>query len=233
MRKRVEAGTKSTLVFAIGLALAVAGGCRTFDAESQRLEEVLSLAPGKIVADVGAGEGEWTLEIARRVGPTGRVFATEIDPERIREIRKAVAEAGVANVTIIEGTPDDTRLPTGCCDAIFLRHVYHHITDPAAMNASLLRALRPGGFVAVIDFNPPTRLLPVPDGVPENRRAHGMPIDVLVEEMTARGFGVSQRIEDWFRFDYCVVFQPPGAATGAGIDRRPLDLPVEIAGALR
>jgi len=212
MRKRLGNGSRSRLAIAVGLAVAAAAGCRTFDAESRRLEEILALSAGEVVADVGAGEGEWTLEMARRVGPSGRVFATEIDPERIRDIRRAVVEAGVANVTIIEGTPDDTKLPSGCCDAIFLRHVYHHITHPAAMNASLLRALRPGGFVAVIDFNPPTRLLPVPDGVPENRRAHGMPIDVLVEEMTGQGFGVAHRIEDWFRFDYCVVFRPREAA---------------------
>ena len=213
MKKRVESGFRSMLAIAIGLAVAAAAGCRTFDAESQRLEEILALSAGEVVADVGAGEGGWTLEMARRVGPSGRVFATEIDPERIRDIRRAVVEAGVVNVTIIEGTPDDTKLPSGCCDAIFLRHVYHHITRPAPMNASLLQALRPGGFVAVIDFNPPTRLLPIPHGVPKNRQAHGMPIDVLVEEMTARGFDVAHRIEDWFRFDYCVVFRPREAAT--------------------
>lgn len=213
MRQRVGGGSRTTLVLTIGLVLALASGCRSFDAESQRLEEVLALAPGDVVADVGAGDGEWTLELARRVGPSGRVFATEIDPDRIREIRAAVAEAGVANVTVIEGTPDDTKLPHGCCDAILLRHVYHHITHPAPMSASLLQAVRPGGFVAVIDFEPLTRLLPVPDGVPANRRAHGMPIDVLIEEMTARSFGVSHRIEDWFRFDYCVVFQAPAVGT--------------------
>ena len=212
MRKRVESGSRSML--GIGIALAVAAaGCRTFDAESQGLEGLLALSAGEVVADVGAGEGEWTLEMARRVGPSGRVFATEIDPERIRDIRRAVVEAGVANVTIIEGTPDDTKLPSGCCDAIFLRHVYHHITHPATMNASLLQALRPDGFVAVIDFNPPTRLLPIPDGVPENRRGHGMPVEVLIEEMTAQGFSVAHRIDDWFRFDYCVVFRPRGATT--------------------
>jgi ubiquinone/menaquinone biosynthesis C-methylase UbiE len=232
MRKRVAGDSRSTLFITLGLTLAAASGCGTFDAESQRLGEVLALTPGEVVADVGAGEGEWTLEMARRVGPSGRVFSTEIDPVRIREIRKAVGEAGVANVTVIEGTPEDTRLPPGCCDAILLRHVYHHLADPEAMNASLLQALRPGGFVAVIDFNPLTRLLPVPDGVRENRRAHGMPIDVLIEEMTAQGFGVSQRIEDWFRFDYCVVFRPAEAATGAVIHDR-FDVPVELADALR
>jgi ubiquinone/menaquinone biosynthesis C-methylase UbiE len=201
------------LSVAISLVVAAAGGCQTFDAESQRIEEVLTLAPGAVVADVGAGEGEWTLEMARRVGPSGRVFATEIDPERIRDLRSAVAEARVANVGIIEGRPDDTNLPPRCCDAILLRHVYHHITHPEAMNASLFRALRPGGFVAVIDFNPPTRLLPVPGGVPENRWGHGMPVEVLIEEMTAQGFGVAHRIDDWFRFDYCVVFRPSTATT--------------------
>jgi ubiquinone/menaquinone biosynthesis C-methylase UbiE len=233
MRKRVSGGAGSTLVVMIGLALAMTGGCRTFDAEGERLGEVLSLEPGEVVADVGAGRGEWTLEMARRVGPSGRVFATEIDPERIRELRKSVAEAGLANVTVVEGTPDDTRLPPGCCDAILLRHVYHHLADPTAMSASLLRALRPGGFLAVIDFNPLTRLLPVPDGVPENRRAHGMPIDVLVDEMTTQGFGVSQRIEDWFRFDYCVVFRPAEAATGAVLHRRAFGVRVETADTVR
>ena len=217
-RKRIEGRSPWTLgivaclaVAVAGLAVAAAGGRRSFDSESRRLAEVLALAPGAVVADVGAGKGEWALEMARRVGPSGRIFATEIDPERLRVIRRAVEEAGVANVTIIEGAPDDTRLPPGCCDAVFLRHVYHHITSPPAMNASLLRALRPDGLLAVIDFDP----LPWfrADGVPENRRGHGMPIDLLVEEMTAEGFAVAHRIDDWFRFDYCVAFRPRGVAT--------------------
>jgi SAM-dependent methyltransferase len=209
-RERIEGRSRWIVAIAAVLAVAASGGCRTFDTESRRLEEILALAPGAVVADVGAGEGQWALEMARRVGPTGRVFATEIDPERIRAIHRAIEEAGVANVTIIEGAPDDTRLPPGCCDALFLRHVYHHITNPAAMNASLLRALRPDGRLAVIDFDP----LPWfrPDGVPENRRGHGMPIDLLVEEMTAQGFAVAHRVDDWLRFDYCVVFQPRGVA---------------------
>jgi SAM-dependent methyltransferase len=104
-------------------------------------------------------------------------------------------------VVIIEGSADDTGLPPGCCDAIFLRHVYHHITDPQPMNESLLRALRPDGRLAVIDFNPPTRLVPSPEGVPKDRRGHGMPVEILIEEMTTHGFAVAERIDDWFRFD--------------------------------
>jgi ubiquinone/menaquinone biosynthesis C-methylase UbiE len=190
----------------------VSASCATFNAESERLQKILALGPGTIVADVGAGGGEWTLEMARRVGRSGRVFATEIDPERIRDIRKAVEDAGLTNVVVVEGTSEDTKLPPGCCDAIFLRHVYHHITHPAEMDESLRQALRPGGRLAVIDFSPPTRLLPLPRGVPSNRGGHGMPIEVLIEEMTTGGFDVVHRIDDWFRFDYCVVFQPRGIA---------------------
>jgi ubiquinone/menaquinone biosynthesis C-methylase UbiE len=208
MRRLERCGPRATMAMAIALAAAATGGCGTLDAESQRLEEVLAVSSGAVVADVGAGQGEWTLEMARRVGPSGRVFASEIDPERISDIRRSVTEAALQNVVVVEGTPDDTKLPPGCCDAIFLRHVYHHLTQPEKMGASLRQALRPDGFLAVIDFNPPTRLLPRPSGVPDNRRGHGMPIEILIEEMSTQGFSVAQRIDDWFRFDYCVVFQP-------------------------
>jgi ubiquinone/menaquinone biosynthesis C-methylase UbiE len=207
MRRRARRGA-ATIAWGTILAALSSASCATVDAESERLQQILKLGPGAIVADVGAGHGEWTLEMARRVGPSGTVFATEIDPARLREIRSAVAEARVDNVVVIEGSEDDTGLPPGCCDAIFLRHVYHHITEPQPMNASLIRALRPDGLLAVIDFNPPTRLVPSPEGVPENRRGHGMPVEILIEEMARQGFLVAQRIDDWFRFDYCVVFRP-------------------------
>ena len=207
MRRLERCGSRATVMITLVLAAAANAGCGVRDAEIARLEEVLAVSSGAVVADVGAGEGEWTLEMARRVGPSGRVFATEIDPERISDINRSVSEAGFQNIVVIEGTSEDTKLPPGCCDAIFLRHVYHHVTHPEQMGASLRQALRPHGYLAVIDFNPPTRLFPRPSGVPDNRGGHGMPIEILIDEMTAQGFRVAQRIDDWFRFSYCVVFQ--------------------------
>jgi SAM-dependent methyltransferase len=147
--------------------------------------------------------------MSRAVGPEGHVFSTEIDPERIGEIREAVVRAGAENVTVIEGTPQDTGLAEGCCDAIFLRHVHHHITHPAAMHASLRRALRPGGRLAIIDFEPFPRLLGIPEGVPKNRAGHGMPLNALLGELADAGFELKLRIDDWFRFDYCAVWTRP------------------------
>ena len=195
----------------LALSVIAAGAClhEFQQAEAERLTELLAIEPGMIVADVGAGKGGWTLGMSRAVGPDGHVFSTEIDPKRIGEIRAALADAGVKNVTVIEGTPQDTGLPERCCDAIFLRHVHHHITYPKAMHTSLRRALRPGGRLAIIDFEPFPRLFGIPEGVPENRAGHGMPLEVLVDELADAGFELERRIDDWFRFDYCAVWTRP------------------------
>src|SRR5688500_14289009 len=112
--------------------------------EMRRLRRVLALETGKVVADGGAGKGELTLTLAREVGSKGRVFATEIDPARLRRLREASVAAKLDNVTVVEATSSETGLPPSCCAAIVLRRVYHHLTDPSGINAGLLRSLRPG-----------------------------------------------------------------------------------------
>src|SRR5687768_791574 len=120
------------------------GGFRADGPEMPRLRQVLALKPGSVVADVGAGKGGLTLALAREVGPSGQVFSSDIDPERLRGLREAVAAAALANVTVVEAFVSETGLPPNCCDAIVLRRVYHHVTDPSGISASLLRSLRPG-----------------------------------------------------------------------------------------
>ncbi len=179
--------------------------------ERDRIAQVLEIKEGAVVADVGAGDGDWSIDLARRVGETGRVFSTEIGPEQLRNIEAVVAEAGLKNVTLIEGTGTSTNLPDQCCDAILLRIVYHHFTAPNDMNKSMFASLRPGGLILVIDFQPgapnaPTRTLP---GVPERRSGHGTPKDQLIEEMTANGFELVRRIEDWSYREYGILFRRP------------------------
>ncbi len=179
--------------------------------EHDKIADVLRLKEGTVVADVGAGKGEWTVDLAQSVGATGRVYSTEIDPEGLRDIERAVAKAGLKNVTVIKGLPTDTKLPKQCCDAILLRLVYHHFTAPNDMDRSLFESLRPGGLVLVIDFEPgaptaPTRKL---DGVPETRGGHGTPKDQLIEEMTSNGFELARRIDDWSYRDYAMLFRRP------------------------
>jgi SAM-dependent methyltransferase len=207
----------------IFLAVVLGAGCgnwrgpgfRASGPEMPRLRHELALKPGMSVADVGAGGGELTVALASEVGPGGQVFSTDIDTQALEQIRALVAAAALQNVTVVQAHARDTGLPTHCCDAVVLRRVYHHLSDPLATNGDLLRVLRPGGVLAVIDFPPMLSWLwPwVPKGVPQNRGGHGVAVHLVVEELTASGFELVQIVEDWpGRWplaSYCVVFRKP------------------------
>jgi ubiquinone/menaquinone biosynthesis C-methylase UbiE len=165
---------------------------------------------------VGAGDGDYALWAARIVNPGGRVYATEIDAEKLERLGKRVREAGLGDVTVVEAGVSQTGLPEKCCDAIFLRAVYHHLTDPAAIDASLLRALRPGGLLAVIDFPPTLWLWPwTPKGIPENRGGHGVASEIVVQELTGAGFELVAVSQDWPSgwpiAHYCALFRRPAS----------------------
>jgi SAM-dependent methyltransferase len=94
-----------------------------------------------------------------------------------------------------------------------MRGVYHHLTDPAAMDASLLRALRPGGTLAVIDFAPRLLLAPwTPKGIPSDRGGHGIRHELTTAELEQAGFDAVRTFESWPGGCYCVLFQKPIAA---------------------
>jgi ubiquinone/menaquinone biosynthesis C-methylase UbiE len=173
--------------------------------EIARLAELLQWKPGTVVADIGAGDGSYSFLAAEQVGPSGRVYATEIDREKLKGIRTQVTKRKLGNVTVVEGAAGDTNLPTKCCDSIFLRHVYHHITQPEEFDTNLVRSLKSGGRLAIIDF-PPGRLSDTVEGVPKNRGGHGIPQKVMVDELKAAGLQVEKVIDDWSGEDYCVVF---------------------------
>jgi SAM-dependent methyltransferase len=108
------------------------------------------------------------------------VYATDIGAAQIAALRTAAKMH--PNVTVIEGSPQSTNLPAGCCDAILIRDAYHHLTEPAAIIKSMAGALKPGGRLAVIDF-PPRPKSDVPSGVPADRLGHGVPPEVVVREV--------------------------------------------------
>ncbi len=178
-------------------------GFRDEGGEMARLHEVLALDKGKVVADVGAGKGGLTFALAKVVSE-GRVFSTEIDPARLRRLQEAVLAAKLANVTVVEAHSSETGLPANCCDAIVLRRVYHHLTDPSGLNAGLLRALRPGGVLAVVDFPPPFFL---------GRGRFGVPAESVTTEVKAGGFELVRLIDDWPGrgplASYCALFRKP------------------------
>jgi ubiquinone/menaquinone biosynthesis C-methylase UbiE len=191
-------------VFAGALALSRANADSAD--EIKRLAALMDWKPGTIVADIGAGDGKYAFAAAQIVGPSGKVFATEIDQDKLANLRSDIAKRHLTNVIVLESKDADTNLPTECCDAIFLRRVYHHLTKPAEFDAALVRSLKPGGRLAIIEFPPRSGLDPV-EGVPANRGGHGIPQEIAVEELTAAGFRVTKTVDAWPQGDYLLLFQ--------------------------
>jgi ubiquinone/menaquinone biosynthesis C-methylase UbiE len=206
-----------SILLCVAAACGLAACAAAAESEADRLAALLGLAPGMTLAEIGAGEGEMAIEMARRVGPEGRVYATELGEKKLDEIRAAAAEAGVANVEVLPAEIEGTGLPDGCCAAVFMRHVYHHLSDPAAVNRDLLRTLAPGARLVVVDFPPTWYLAPfAPEGVGEERTGHGITADAALRELESAGFEKVEVIADWdahwFGPDgYALVLRKPAA----------------------
>jgi len=179
----------------------------TYQKEADRLALLLNWQQGSVVAEIGAGEGQMTLAAAKRVGTAGRVYTTELETKALAHLEELAAKEN--NITAIQAGEAQTNLPPECCDSIFMRSVYHHLTKPAEVDASLFRSLKPDGLLAVIDEEPRPGTKRV-EGVPENRGGHGIPQKILIEELTAAGFQVVKSLDDWPSNLYCVVFRKPG-----------------------
>jgi len=203
---RLRAAVAAAIALAACSSVAISSRARADANESQRIAEVLGLREGAWVADVGGGRGKWTEELARRVGTTGHVYATEVEQDKVDDIAERAKRAGLDNVTAILGTQDDTGLPAGCCDAILVRLVYHHFQDPRKMRASLAAAMKPGARLVIVDTAPHSDWRQL-SGVPD-RGGHGISPKDLVTELTNDGFELVEQHHDWpdEEANYCAVF---------------------------
>ena len=125
---------------------------REAEERPERVVAALGLQRGQAVVDLGAGTGYFTRRLAAAVGPTGRVYAVDVQPEMLARLTNTLAAAGVSNVVAVLGAEDDPRLPPGCADLILLVDVYHELAWPREMTEAMLRALRPGGRLAFVEY---------------------------------------------------------------------------------
>jgi predicted methyltransferase len=198
----------ATLAIAAAIVTAVIVTRADDASDAERLIETLALQAGSTVGEIGAGEGELTILVARHVGPAGRVFTTELGEDRVRTLRAAVEKASVGNVTIVEAGAARTNLPEECCDAVFMRAVYHHFGDPAAMNRSLWASLRPGGRLAVMDFTPRGDEEASNPADRDESGRHGVKAETVLKELVSAGFERIQ-VEDRTGRDFLVVVRKP------------------------
>lgn len=167
-----------------------------------RIMATLALREGERVADVGAGSGYFTLPVAAAVGPTGKVWATDIRQEMLDHIAGRLREAGLDNVELALVAPDDPQLPAGGVDTILMVDVFHYIRERTAYGLKLRDALAPGGRLVVIDFRYD------PDAVrefappPEQQVAR----ETLDADLAAAGFRVREA-HDFLPEQYFVVYE--------------------------
>lgn len=192
-------------------ASACAAAQDTWQRECAELAVLLQWHPGDTVADIGAGKGKLTSMTAEHVGPSGRVYSTEMDPDKLAALQELATKQ--PNIRPIKASDSATNLPSLSCDSIYLRLVYHHFTRPNEMDSSLFRSLKHGGRLAIVDEEP-SKGSTIPEGVPKNRRGHGIPEKVLISELRHAGFKIQTVENDWPGGDeyhkmYCVVFRKP------------------------
>ena len=159
--------------------------------------DLADIRNGMTVADIGAGEGYYTVRLARRVGAKGRVLAQDIDAAALHRLGERVERDRLDNVAIKPGAADDPRLPEASFDRVFMVHMYHEVTEPYAFLWRLRPALRPGGRVIVVDTD---------RGTDE----HGIPPSLLFCEFGAVGFRLAQFIRKPELQGYYAQFEATG-----------------------
>ncbi len=165
--------------------------------EAELVMDKAGIAPGMTVADIGAGEGYYTIRMAQRVGPDGRVLAEDIIPQIRDALAQRVARERLDNVSVRLGEPDDAKLPANSFDRVLMVHMYHEIAEPYAFLWNLRPSLRPGGRVVVVDADRATR-------------NHGTPPALLKCEFEAVGYKLVELQRMPSAGGYIAMFTPAG-----------------------
>jgi predicted methyltransferase len=122
---------------------------------------IIDVAPGSTVADIGAGSGYFTERLARLVGPSGKVYANDIQTGMLDLLRARMTRLRLANVTLVLGEPSDPKLPSAAIDLALMVDVYHELREPQTMLANIRKALKPGGRLVLIEYKGEDPTIPI------------------------------------------------------------------------
>lgn len=165
--------------------------------EARQVMGLAGIAPGATVADLGAGEGYYTVRLAQRVGRKGRVLAEDIDPGAIERLARRAEKERLDNVSVRTGSPEDPKLPENSFDRIFMVHMYHEVSEPYAFLWNLRPALKEKGSIIVVDVDRATD-------------RHGIPPDLLFCEFAAVGFRLAEFVRKPELTGYYAKFEAAG-----------------------
>ena len=147
--------------------------------------DVLKIPKGTAVADIGAGSGYITVRLAKRVGPTGMVYANDLQPQMLEMLRRRIEREKITNVTLVQGTIDDPKLPPASVDLQLMVDVYHEFSQPQAMLRALRQALKPGGRLVLVEYRKENPAIPI-------RIEHKMTVAEAKMEVEAEGFTLTK-----------------------------------------
>jgi ubiquinone/menaquinone biosynthesis C-methylase UbiE len=167
--------------------------------------DLLELRPGMVVADVGAGTGYMSLRMARRVGPNGKVYANDLQPEMLQRLRANGQREKLENVETVLGTEADPKLPPNTMDLVLLVDVYHEFSQPQAMLDKIRESLKPDGRLVLLEYRKEDPKVPI-------RPEHKMSVAEVKTEVEAEGYKLDRVIEKLPR-QHIIIFRK--AAKGA------------------
>jgi ubiquinone/menaquinone biosynthesis C-methylase UbiE len=150
--------------------------------------DAIGIRPGMIVADIGAGTGYMSLRLAKRVGPTGKVYANDIQSEMLRRLRQNADKAKLKNIETVLGTDVDPKLPAGQLDLVLLVDVYHEFSQPQKMLQKIRETLKPTGRLVLLEYRKEDPAIPI-------LIVHKMTVAEVRKELEAERFIFSQVIE--------------------------------------
>lgn len=150
--------------------------------------DAIGIARGSVAADIGAGAGYFTWRLAERVGPSGKVFGTDIQPPMLDLLRRNMAARKLTNVEAVRGAIDNPQLPSECCDLALLVDVYHEFSEPQKMLRGLRAALKPGGRLVLLEYRKEDPDVPI-------RPEHKMSVAEVKAEVEPEGFRLETVLE--------------------------------------
>src|SRR5215510_1340169 len=160
--------------------------------------DALRIPKGSSVADIGAGSGFITERLSARVGPTGRVFANDLQPQMLQILGRRLALRKITNVTLVQGTIDDPKLDPASVDLEIMVDVYHELSQPQAMLRKLRAALRPDGRLVLLEYRKEDPAIPI-------KFEHKMSIQEAKMELEAEGFTLS-RVDESLPRQHILIF---------------------------
>lgn len=179
---------------------------RQREEQPEKMIEALEIAPGAVVADVGAGVGYHSLILARQVGPKGVVYATDVQPQMLAMLVERAEAAKVENVVPVLCTQTYTGLPPESIDLALMVDVYHEASDPPSLLQGLRKALKPGGRLVLVEFRGEDPSVPIkPD--------HKMTASQVRKEVEPQGFQFQKR-HDFLPWQHILIFEKDGEDQG-------------------